>query len=207
MALLQREELLSRLSGPIPDRLHVVPLLDIDIQVGPASIDLRLGSEFIEVRRRSEEAIDPFKATSSNIDDLEDRYEIPFGEHLVLHPGQFLLGSTFEFLRLPRDLGGQVLSRSSWGRYGLIVATAVTVQPGFAGCLTLELQNLGTVPIRLHPGLRVAQLMLWSTFAPLATPIDSTGESPPLGPVSRKAGWTDGELLGIKRVRSGLVGA
>lgn len=206
MALLQREELLSRLSvDDIDRRLHVLPILDAGKQVGEGSIDLRLGSEFIEVRRRSEEAVDPFKETSDTTE-LEDRYEIPFGEFLVLHPGQFLLGSTFEFIRIPLDLGGQVLSRSSWGRFGLIVATAVTVHPGFVGCLTLELQNLGTVPIRLYPGLRVAQLMLWTTLRPLQ-PSAPRSTPPPLGPVSRKPGWDQAELEKVNRVRRGLTGA
>lgn len=207
MALLQREALLKRLSDDDVDKkLHIVPILDVVQQVSEGSIDLRLGSEFIEVRRRSEEATDPFKASEVKTTDLEERYEIPFGDHLVIHPGQFLLGSTFEFIRLPLDLGGQVLGRSSWGRFGLVVATAVTVHPGFAGCLTLELQNLGTVPIRLYPGLRVAQLMLWETKAPLVQPGPPI-EPPPLGPVSRKTGWKSEELEGIKRVQKGLSGA
>lgn len=207
MPLLQREALLARLSNEDVDkRLHVVPVLDVLQQVGEGSVDLRLGSEFIEVRRRSEEATDPFRSSDVETIDLEERYEIPFGDHLVIHPGQFLLGSTFEFIRLPLDLGGQVLGRSSWGRFGLVVATAVTVHPGFAGCLTLELQNLGTVPIRLYPGLRVAQLMVWETEAPLVQ-LDPPVEPPPLGPVSRKTGWKPEELEGIKRVQKGLSGA
>lgn len=205
MTLLHREALLVRLSvADLDTRLHVVPILDVAQQVGPGSIDLRLGSEFVEVRRRSEEVIDPFGATDTNTKSLEDRYEVAFGDFLVLHPGQFLLGSTFEFIRLPNDLAGQVLGRSAWARFGLLVATAVTIHPGFAGCLTLEFQNLGSVPIRLYPGLRIAQLMLWSTAT--ATVGGETHGPPPLGPVSRKRGWTDEELARIKKVQQGSTG-
>jgi dCTP deaminase len=203
VTLLQNEALRSRIGNEnLEQRLIVVPLLQ-ESQIGEASIDLRLGSEFIEARRRSEEAIDPFRdETLSTVG--EDRYEIPFGEHLVIHPGQFLLGATFEFIRLPRDIGGQVLGRSSWGRFGLVVATAVTVQPGFRGCLTLELQNLGTVPMRLYPGLRIAQLVLWTTEAPLESELSL--DPPPLGPVSRKLGWTQDELDRLKLVHRGIAG-
>lgn len=205
MSLMQREELLRRLSvNEIADRLFVVPLLDSAEQVNEGSIDLRLGSAFIESRRRAESVIDPFLPAHPSDEDHDDRYEVPFGECLVIHPGQFLLGSTFEFIRLPLNVGGQVLSRSSWGRFGLIVATAVTVHPGFAGCLTLELQNLGTVPIKLYPGLRIAQIMLWTTTGPLQGAPPS--EPPPLGPVSRKQGWNPGEVERIRLVQAGLSG-
>lgn len=204
MTLLQREAIRDRLEHPDnSSRLFITPLLDNE-QVNHASIDLRLGSEFIETRRRAEDAIDPYGGEGFLAADSQERYEVPFGERMVLHPGQFLLGSTFEFLRLPLDLGGQVLGRSSWGRFGLIVATAVTVQPGFAGSLTLELQNLGSVPIHLYPGLRIAQLMLWSTQAPVDGEI--TVSEPPLGPVSRKVGWTAKELERLKVVQTGLSG-
>ncbi len=84
--------------------------------------------------------------------------DVEIGEKLWLHPGQFVLGATFEFLRLPPHLGAYVVGRSSWGRVGLLVATAIFVHPGFFGCLTLELVNHGESPIALYPGSRIAQL-------------------------------------------------
>ncbi len=87
------------------------------------------------------------------------------------------------------------MGRSSWGRVGLIVATAVTVQPGYGGCLTLEIQNLGSVPIKLYPGLRVAQLMLWKTQAPTKKPYSKTAKyDAPLGPESSRIGWEKDEV-------------
>jgi deoxycytidine triphosphate deaminase len=85
-------------------------------------------------------------------------------EKLVLHPQQLVLGATLEYLSFPDCIGGYVLSRSSWGRLGLIIATATFVNPGFKGCLTLELLNLGEVPLVLYPGIRVAQLVLHKVY-------------------------------------------
>lgn len=203
---LERESLLAALAAKdLAERLIVTPLLDGESQVGPGSIDLRLGSTFIEVRRRAGQGIDPFHPDSANTN--EEHYEVPFGESLVLHPGQFMLGSTFEFIRLPPAMAGQVLGRSSWGRLGLIVATAVAVQPGFAGSLTLELQNLGPVPISLYPGLRVAQLVVWSTAEPTAAAYggDAKYESP-LGPESSRIGWETAELDRLRKIGRSLKG-
>src|SRR5262249_24459312 len=83
-------------------------------------------------------------------------------ETFVLHPNELVLAATMEWFRLPEKLAGYVTSRSSWGRAGLIVATAVAVHPGFAGCITLELVNTGEVPVVLYPGLRVAQFVAFS---------------------------------------------
>jgi len=86
----------------------------------------------------------------------------PSGEYF-LHPGEFGLAAIHEYIRLPKDLCADVVGRSSWARLGLIIAMATFVHPGYAGCLTLELQNLGQTPIRLKPGLRVAQLIFRET--------------------------------------------
>jgi dCTP deaminase len=87
-------------------------------------------------------------------------HHVRFGDDFVLHPRSFALASTIEWLRIPTDLAGYVTGRSSLGRRGLIIATAVGVHPGFTGCLTLELSNLGDVPIIIRPGMTVAQLFL-----------------------------------------------
>jgi dCTP deaminase len=83
---------------------------------------------------------------------------VPFGKHLVIHPHQFILAETFEFIRLPPHLAAYVIGRSTWGRLGLIVATAAGIHPGFSGTLTLELRNLGETPLALYPGQPIAQL-------------------------------------------------
>jgi dCTP deaminase len=85
---------------------------------------------------------------------------VPFGKSFILHPKYFVLGVTLEWIRLPKDIAGYVIGKSSWGRLGLIIATAVGVHPGFAGCLTLELSNVGELPIELKPGMQICQLFL-----------------------------------------------
>ena len=191
----------------ILERLVVTPLLD-ETQVGPGSIDLRLGTEFIETERRSEAIIDPYGDVPA-ISDSDNQAFVPLGRHLVLHPGQFILGATLEFIRLPDSLGAQVLSRSSWGRLGLLVATAVAVQPGFAGCLTLELVNAGSLPIRLRPGLRVAQLQVWSSEGRTESSY-ATGDEKyraPLGPQSNRLAWETDELDRIRSIGSKFLRA
>lgn len=160
MTLLHHEALRAALAekDDFDKRLVVTPLLD-DAQVGEASIDLRLSTDFLLLKRTMRGGVDVgadnFRA---QIEDLYERLTVPLGDGLWLHPQQFVLGSTFEFIRVPPTMGAYVLGRSSWGRLGLLVATAVTVQPGFAGSLTLELVNAGDSPIKLYPGLAVAQL-------------------------------------------------
>ncbi len=77
-----------------------------------------------------------------------------------MHPGQLVLGSTLEYVQLPRDLMAYVIGKSSWGRMGLVIATATKVDPGFKGCITLEIVNEGEIPLVLYPGLPIAQLVL-----------------------------------------------
>lgn len=157
-------------------RLVVCPLLD-NKQIGTASIDLRLGTQFMEVQRAKQGVLDPFS------EQKEQRFNIAFGNQLVIHPGQFLLGATLEYLRLPRQISGQVLNRSSWARNGLLVATAVSVHPGFTGALTLELVNDGTVPLRLITGSRICQLVLWKLDQETSQPYpDAAKYDTSLGP-------------------------
>lgn len=158
MTLLHREGLNDALRNPdLDQRLVVTPLLN-QRQVGPASIDLRLGTQFLLLRRTLDAGLDPGGTPQAETDKSQERVRVPLGDSLWLHPRQFVLGATLEFLRMPPNLGAYVLGRSSWGRVGLIVATAIMVQPGYTGTLTLELVNEGDSPIRLYPGVRIAQL-------------------------------------------------
>jgi uncharacterized cupin superfamily protein len=80
-------------------------------------------------------------------------------EPFIIHPGQLALGATLEYLSLPERLTATVEGRSSWGRLGLIIATACNIDPGFKGCITLELVNNGEAPLVLYPGVRIAQFV------------------------------------------------
>jgi dCTP deaminase len=98
-------------------------------------------------------------AEASNAGDRLSKYQfVPFGDRYILHPGQFILGITFEWLKFPHDLAGFVTGKSSWGRRGLIIETAAGIHPGFCGCLTLEIGNVGPVPIPLIPGMEICQV-------------------------------------------------
>src|SRR5258708_7796500 len=130
-------------------RLVVSPLLEPSEQLrsDQASIDVRLGFDFALVSATGYASIDEFDdsplfAHPKAFPSLYKRYYVPFGNCIVIHPHQFILASTLEYLRLPYDLNAYVIGRSTWGRLGLIVATAVGIQPRFAGALTLELRNL-----------------------------------------------------------------
>jgi len=157
MSLLGRSDLRTALEQ---EELIVTPLLD-PAQINRGSIDLRLGTEFLVLHRTKRAGIDPTKDASTEDEEMLSLYErvaVPFGEVLWLHPQHFVLAATFEFVGLADDMGAYVVGRSSWGRLGLVVATAVFVHPGYRGCLTLELANEGESPIPLSPGMRLAQL-------------------------------------------------
>lgn len=159
--VLSKKEILDRIYNKNSEqRLTITPLIDKK-QINEGSVDVRLGTEFIVSKRTNYSLIDPL---SDDIDTLINRYQdrlyVKPGSSLILHPNQFILGCTFEYVKFPKDLIGYVLGRSSWGRIGLVIATATFVNPGFAGVITLELTNLGNTPLSLYPGARIAQLSL-----------------------------------------------
>jgi dCTP deaminase len=123
--------------------------------VQPASVDLLLGGSFRVFHNHRTAAID-LRDPPTNLTEL---IEISDDEAFVIHPGEFVLGVTREWVSLPDDIVARIEGKSSIGRLGLIVhATAGFVDPGFAGTLTLEITNLTRVPIKLWPGLPIAQL-------------------------------------------------
>ncbi|MDJ0835297.1 MAG: dCTP deaminase [Acidobacteriota bacterium] len=148
--------------------LAVVPSIHPREQYGPHSIDLRLGNSFL-INRLTKFAYignrllrgggDP-ASEGAHIKNFYDELYLPVGDEFILHPHQFILASTLEYVSMPGDYYGLVLGRSSWGRLGLNIAAATMVQAGFKGCLTLELRNLGETPLSLKVGLRIAQLTL-----------------------------------------------
>jgi deoxycytidine triphosphate deaminase len=159
-ALLSRTELQGLLEHPrAQDRLIVTPLLEPAIQSG--TLDLRLGTKFIVGRRTRQVSLNPLTVDEAASKRLQDLYELPFSSSFILHPNALVLACSLEYLSLPQSVAASVVTRSSYGRAGLVTATAIHVHPGFKGCLTFELLNLGQVPIHLYPGLRIAQLVFW----------------------------------------------
>jgi len=145
----------------IEQNLVITPMLDPEkqLQKGSASVDLRLGTRFVASRRGDLTHIDTkARDFEKEIANLQDSYYRNIGDSFVLHPGHFVLASTLETLCLPPNLAGSVVTRSSWGRHGLIIATAVGIHPKFVGVLTLELRNLAEIPLKLYPGRRILQV-------------------------------------------------
>jgi len=128
--------------------LGISPLQDIQIQ--PASVDIRLGNTFRSLEYDSEETL----RMDSSI-----KYIKTTGDTFLLQPGQFVLASTMEYFRLPGDITAFVEGRSSVGRIGLFIHNAGWVDPGFEGEITLELFNAGSSAIELKAGRRVGQLV------------------------------------------------
>jgi dCTP deaminase len=149
--------------------LVVRPLDDPDVQIQPASIDLRLGSEFLTFRSARVPFIDP--ASHAGVGEYTERIALKEGEPFLIHPGEFALGSTVEWIELPDDLVARVEGRSSLGRLAVVVhATAGFIDPGFRGCITLELSNLGRVPVALRPGMRICQIAVYEMSSPADRP-------------------------------------
>src|SRR5439155_26160938 len=115
----------------------------------------------------------------------QESIRISLHDQFIIHPGQLVLGATLEYLSLPKTVAASVEGRSSWGRLGLIIATACSVAPGFKGCITLELVNDGEVPLVLYPGVRIAQLIFHRTL--------------------KSASYREGEIAGIDAVTTRAV--
>jgi dCTP deaminase len=212
VTLLHHEDLNDALRAPLRDRLVITPLLD-HRQIGPASIDVRLGTDFLFLRRTERAGLDPGDSrVRTELQGIHEQLTVPLGTPLWLHPGHFLLGSTLEFVRMPSALAGFLLGRSSWARLGLVVETAGLVQPGFAGTLTYELVNTGDSPIALYPGLRVAQLAVYRLPGPTRHGQLPQEDRYPakylaaVGPEVSRLAWEEDEMAKVLELGKALQG-
>ena len=138
--------------------------------VQPSSIDVRLDRFFRVFDNSKYTHIDP----QLQQDELTSMVEKEGDEPFVLHPGEFVLASTFEVVSLPDDIAGRLEGKSSLGRLGLLtLSTAGWIDPGFSGHVTLELSNVATLPIKLWPGMKIGQLCLFRTSSPAEHPYGS----------------------------------
>ncbi len=138
--------------------------------VQPSSVDVRLDRMFRVFNNQRYTHIDP----KQRQDELTTLVEPLAGEPFVLHPGEFVLGSTLESCTLPDDLAGRLEGKSSLGRLGLLThSTAGFIDPGFSGHITLELSNVANLPITLWPGMKVGQLCLIRLSSPAENPYGS----------------------------------
>jgi dCTP deaminase len=144
-------------------RIVIDPLDEQCIQ--PSSVDLRLDRLFRVFLNHTMPVID----VKEDLEDLTRLVEIGEGEAFILHPGEFVLGSTYEKVSLPDDLVGRIEGKSSLGRLGLLIhSTAGFIDAGFSGHITLELSNVANLPITLYPGMKIGQV----SFLRMTTPAD-----------------------------------
>ena len=150
-------------------RIRIAPYDPVDLQ--PSSVDLHLDRSFRVFRNNRYAFIDPREAQPDLTELLEIRDEEPF----ILHPGEFVLGQTLEWVELPIDLVARLEGKSSLGRLGLLIhSTAGYVDPGWKGTLTLELSNVANLPIALYAGMRIGQISFFRMSSPVERPYGSS---------------------------------
>jgi dCTP deaminase len=138
--------------------------------IQPSSIDVRIDKFFRVFDNHKYPHIDP----AADQSDLTREVEVGAEEVFVLHPGEFVLGSTFELVTLPDDVAARLEGKSSLGRLGLMThSTAGFIDPGFSGHVTLELANVATLPIKLYPGMKIGQLCFFRLSSPAENPYGS----------------------------------
>ncbi|TKK90852.1 dCTP deaminase [Herbidospora galbida] len=138
--------------------------------IQPSSIDVRLDRMFRVFENHRYPHIDP----SCEQPDLTRLVEPDKDEPFILHPGEFVLASTYEVIKLPDDIASRLEGKSSLGRLGLLThSTAGFIDPGFEGHVTLELSNVATLPIKLWPGMKIGQLCLFRLSSPAEHPYGS----------------------------------
>jgi dCTP deaminase len=141
------------------------------IMVQPSSVDVRIDKYFRVFENHRYPHIDP----AIEQPDLTRLVEPAVDEPFILHPGEFVLASTYEVITLPDDVAGRLEGKSSLGRLGLLThSTAGWIDPGFSGHVTLELSNVATLPIKLWPGMKIGQLCLFRTSSPAEFPYGSS---------------------------------
>ena len=150
--LLSDRDISSEISA---GRVRVEPFDSKMIQ--PSSVDVRLDRFFRVFENHKYESIDP----ALEQPDLTREISVGADEFFILHPGEFVLASTYEVVTLPDDIAGRLEGKSSLGRLGLLThSTAGFIDPGFSGHITLELSNVANLPVKLYPGMKIGQLCL-----------------------------------------------
>jgi dCTP deaminase len=163
MGVLPKGEIKRRLELEVtePESLVITPLLERKQVLGNSSdadsIDLRLGTYFLLPQVPPVPFTYPCKnsAKQSHV-----RVHVPLGSYLVVPAHETVLGSTLEFIKLPSDLSGEILTKSSVARTFTVIETAPWIHPSYRGCLTLEIANASNTPLILYPGRLIAQLIL-----------------------------------------------
>ena len=149
--------------------ISIDPLDDYEKQIQPSSVDLRIGDEFKVFRVIRTPYIDP--KDDEEVASYMESFKVPDGEAFIIHPNEFALATTKECVKLPDDIVARVEGRSSMGRLGVTMhVTAGYIDPGFEGKITLEISNIGAMPVALYPGQRVCQVVFETMTSPSEIP-------------------------------------
>ena len=144
----------------------ITPAPDLDAQLQPASLDLRLGYDFQTYNYTRQALIDP--ADPKTFEQLTRLTQLQDGGRFLVHPGEFVLATTLEHVEIPNDLLARLEGRSSIGRLGIVIhSTAGFIDPGFKGKITLEISNLGHIAVALYPRMRIWHL----AFEEMSSPV------------------------------------
>ncbi len=170
-------------------RIIVKPKPNLEEQLGSSSLDLRLGNKFRVFKHRKKAFVDPLDPKT--IEGMTDEITVSAKEPYVIHPNEFVLATTMEWVEWADDIAARVDGRSSLGRLGLVIhSTAGHVDAGWAGTLTLELRNIGMVPILLYPKMRICQLV----FEQLSSPAEQPYTKKPGAKYARQSSVTESAL-------------
>jgi dCTP deaminase len=148
-----------------PSCLVITPLLDEESAFDTDSVDLRLGTHFLFPRVPPHAYYCP---NANSKDSFHMKVHVPFGDFLVVPPHHTVLGQTLEFIKLPFDVAGEILTKSSVARTFTLIETAPWIHPSYRGCLTLEIANVSNTAILLYPGRRIGQMVLMHVAIPKA---------------------------------------
>ena len=163
--ILSDRDILTRLER---GDILITPSPNLETQLQPASLDLRLGYDFQTFNYTRQALIDP--ADPTTFGQLTTLTQLGDGERFLVHPGEFVLATTLERVEIPVDLLARLEGRSSIGRLGIVIhSTAGYVDPGFKGKITLEISNLGRIAVALYPGMRICQI----AFEEMSSPVSS----------------------------------
>jgi dCTP deaminase len=153
----------------ISGHIKINPKPNPAVQLGSCNLDLQLGNIYRVFNHSRTPYIDPQNPKS--LAEITTEIVVKDGESFTLHSGEFILAMTKEFVQMPDDLMGRLEGRSSIGRLGVVVhSTAATVDPGFRGNITLELANMGRIPVLLYPGMRICSLSFEQLSSPAEIP-------------------------------------
>ncbi|MFH0970526.1 MAG: dCTP deaminase [Candidatus Diapherotrites archaeon] len=186
------KELLTQGNIFVPTDSHPI---DISLQLGPSSLDLRLGPEILLFDNHTVRVIDLSEQHTPRM----RRIQIDIQEGFVLHPGEFVLGTTVEAVNIPTNLVGRIGGRSSLGRLGLTIQTdSGIIDPGFEGQINLQIHNVGRQPLLLRPYQRICQLSFMRMSKPAETPYSKKKDTKyhgQFGPTASRIGREQNSFL------------